>query len=99
MRSIRNRITAWTTRAALATVVVASFASGAFAQGSGIQQTPDSARYLISKDVGNERWAITYNLDDRTVTGTDPVNFPGESIGYRFRNDVFMPRLGLSVKF
>lgn len=69
MRSIRNRITAWTTRAAIATVVVASFASGAFAQGSGLQQTPDSARYLISKDVGAERWAISYNLNDRTVTG------------------------------
>ena len=36
---------------------------------SGIQLPPDSARYLISKDVGTDRWAITYNLDDRTVTG------------------------------
>jgi hypothetical protein len=36
---------------------------------SGIQLTPGSARYLISKDVGQERWAITYNLDDKTVTG------------------------------
>ena len=68
MRSIRN-ITAWATRAALATVLVASVASGAAAQGSGIQQTPDSARYLISKDVGAERWAISYNLGDDTVTG------------------------------
>jgi len=41
----------------------------AFAQGSGIQQTPDSQRYLISKDVGPERWAISFNLQDRTVTG------------------------------
>jgi len=36
---------------------------------SGIQLPPDSARYLISKDVGSDRWAITYNLDDKTVTG------------------------------
>jgi hypothetical protein len=36
---------------------------------SGIQITPDSARYLISKDVGSDRWAITYNLQDKTVTG------------------------------
>jgi len=36
---------------------------------SGIQLPPDSARYLISKDVGTDRWAITYNLDDKTVTG------------------------------
>ena len=36
---------------------------------SGIQLPPDSARYLISKDVGTDRWAIAYNLDDKTVTG------------------------------
>ena len=36
---------------------------------SGIQLTPDSGRYLISKDVGTDRWAISYNLDDKTVTG------------------------------
>ena len=36
---------------------------------SGIQLSPDSGRYFISKDVGQERWAITYNLDDKTVTG------------------------------
>jgi len=36
---------------------------------SGIQLAPQSNRYFISKDVGNERWAITYNLDDKTVTG------------------------------
>lgn len=73
MRSIDTRITAWLTRAALATALVASLATGAAAQGSGLQQTPDSARYLISKDVGAERWAISYNLADnladRTVTG------------------------------
>ena len=38
-------------------------------QPSGLQVTPDGARTLISKDVGNERWAITYNPDDDTVTG------------------------------
>ncbi|MEW6268644.1 MAG: S8 family serine peptidase [Thermodesulfobacteriota bacterium] len=36
---------------------------------SGLQITPDQQRTLISKDVGNERWAITYNPDDATVTG------------------------------
>ncbi len=36
---------------------------------SGIQLTPDSATYIISKDVGDERWAITYNLDRRVVIG------------------------------
>ena len=37
---------------------------------SGIQQTPDSQRYLINKFVPpNEQWAITFNLADQTATG------------------------------
>jgi len=36
---------------------------------AGTRTTPDGKQVLISKDVGNERWAITYNLDDKTVTG------------------------------
>lgn len=57
--------------AAVLAALVATFAgTAANAQReSGINLTPDSARYLISKDVGSDRWAITYNLDDRTVTG------------------------------
>lgn len=55
--------------AAAVALATALGAAEARAQGSGIQLTPDSGRYLISKDVGNERWAISFNLDDRTVTG------------------------------
>ncbi len=36
---------------------------------SGIQRTPDNARVLVSKDVGGERYAITLNTADGTVTG------------------------------
>ena len=36
---------------------------------SGVQKTFDRARSLISKDVGSERWAITFNPDDQTATG------------------------------
>ena len=36
---------------------------------SGTRTTPDGARTLISKDVGAERWAITYRLADGRVTG------------------------------
>jgi len=36
---------------------------------SGIQLSPESNRYFITKDVLDERWAITYNLDDKTVSG------------------------------
>jgi len=41
---------------------------------SGLQITPDQKLALISKDVGEQRWAITRN-DDGTVTGN--VFFPG----------------------
>jgi hypothetical protein len=36
---------------------------------SGLQITPDSKRTLVSKDVNGERWAITLNEDDQSVTG------------------------------
>lgn len=35
----------------------------------GIQISPDGRRTLVSKDVGEERWAIVLNHDDGTVTG------------------------------
>jgi hypothetical protein len=54
----------------VAAATLAALAGEARAQASaGIQMTPDSGRYLISKDVGPERWAISFNLADRTVTG------------------------------
>jgi hypothetical protein len=36
---------------------------------SGLQITPDTLRTLISKDLSGQRWAITRNADDDTVTG------------------------------
>ncbi len=71
---------------ALAIVAAAALGLGAASQAhaqrqSAIQLTPDSGRYMISKPVGNSRWVITYNLDDKTVTGnvfnteTDDVDF------------------------
>jgi len=36
---------------------------------SGVQVTRDGLRNLVSKDVGSDRWAITLNPDDDTVTG------------------------------
>lgn len=38
-------------------------------QQRGIQASPDGRRILVNKDVGSERWAITLNLSDGTVTG------------------------------
>lgn len=42
--------------------------AGADAQ-SGLQISPDGMRVMVSKDVGSQRWAITLNADDGTVTG------------------------------
>ena len=42
---------------------------------SGLQVTPDEKRTLVSKDVGTDRWAITLNEDDASVTGN--VYSPG----------------------
>jgi hypothetical protein len=36
---------------------------------SGTRTTPDGKQVLISKDVGAERWAITLDLNDGTITG------------------------------
>ena len=44
---------------------------------AGVQLTPDRKGTLINKDVGQERWAITLNGDDATVTGN--VFFPDGS--------------------
>lgn len=43
---------------------------------SGLQRTRDTERVLISKDLAGERWAITRNLDDGSVTGN--VFFPDD---------------------
>lgn len=59
------RIIAIAIAAAVAAIVTGT-ASRAQAQ---IQLTPDSNRYLIQRNVGQERWAISYNLEDQTLTG------------------------------
>ena len=35
----------------------------------GVQWTPAGTQILTNKDVGTERWAITFNLDDLSATG------------------------------
>lgn len=67
-----------TIRKAAAIVVASSavlVAAGTAHAQSAVQFTKDGKRTLISKDIGNERWAISYDLEDLTVTGN--VFFPG----------------------
>ena len=58
-------------RHAIVAALALAFAgsSTAHAAVSGVQWTPDSARILVNKDVGVERWAITLNLSDFSATG------------------------------
>ncbi len=44
-------------------------ALGGGPNGTGVQVTPDGVRTLVSKDVGEERWAITLDHADGSVTG------------------------------
>lgn len=58
-----------TVLALLSFAVAAGMPRASLAQSdTGVQVTPDTNRVLVSKDVGDERWAITRN-DDGTVTG------------------------------
>jgi len=43
--------------------------------------------------------ALYVNLADRVVHGADPAAFPGEGLSYRFSNDMFVSRLGVSARF
>ncbi len=52
----------------LAAVLLLALPGRASAQ-SGIQVTPDGKRVLVSKNVGAERWALTRNVSDGSVTG------------------------------
>lgn len=38
-------------------------------RGTGLQTTPDGQRTLLSKELGNERWAIVLNANDGSVSG------------------------------
>ncbi|MBI3769195.1 MAG: hypothetical protein HY271_12010 [Deltaproteobacteria bacterium] len=54
---------------AVLTITLALAVENASARDSGIQFSPDGKRVFVSKDVGAERWAITLNVDDGTVSG------------------------------
>src|SRR5687767_13800102 len=61
----------WAMAACVAVTLAGAATAGAQ---TGVQVAPDGKSNLISKDVGDERWAIHYDLDDGTITGN--VFFP-----------------------
>lgn len=52
----------------LIAIVVGASADEASAQ-RGVQQAPDGRSWLVGKDVGGERWAISRDVEDGTVVG------------------------------
>lgn len=74
--TLANRASTSRMRLVLATALLIGIAADAAAAAeSGVQTTPDGKRTLVSKDVGDQRWAITRDLQDGTVTGN--VFYPG----------------------
>lgn len=63
-----------------------------YALGAGIEQR-------LTDSVSLKFEALYVNLADRVVRGLDPAAFPGESISYKFTNDIVVPRLGINVRF
>lgn len=55
--------------------------------------------HKITDSVSVKLEGLYVDLQDALVTGTDPATFPGESISYRFKNDMIIGRLGLNVAF
>lgn len=53
----------------LCALILGSPTRGEAQPAAGTRTTPDGKHVLISKDVGGERWAISLNLGDGTVTG------------------------------
>ncbi len=56
-------------RVIAAIALIVSGATIVHAAPTGVQWTPDGLRILVNKDVGAERWAITWNLSDVSATG------------------------------
>lgn len=56
-------------RTLIGTLALVALAAPAFAAGRGIQLSPDAVTVLVSKDIGNERWAITLDFERGSVAG------------------------------
>lgn len=63
-----------------------------YALGAGLE-------HRLNEGVSVRFETLYVNLADRVIEATDPAAFPGESISYRFANDIVIPRLGVNVKF
>lgn len=63
-----------------------------YAAGAGVE-------YNVSSNMSMKFEGMYVDLADTTVHGEDPGAFPGETIDYRFKNNVFMGKIGLNFGF
>ena len=55
--------------------------------------------YNINSNVSMKLEGLYLDLSDTTIKAVDSVTFPGETISYRFKNDVLLGKIGLNFKF
>jgi len=55
--------------------------------------------HRLTRDISLKFETLYIDLADRTVRGADPGAFPGETISYRFGNNMLVPRLGINARF
>ena len=63
-----------------------------YAAGAGVE-------YNVSSNMSVKFEGMYVDLADTTVHGEDPGAFPGETIDYRFKNNVFLGKIGLNFGF
>ena len=63
-----------------------------YAAGAGLE-------YKITSNISMKLEGLYVDLADTTIKAVDPVTFPGETISYKFKNDVLLGKIGLSFKF
>lgn len=57
------------------------------------------AEHRITSNIALKLEAMFIDLEDNTIHAVDNVTFPGETIDYRFKNELFIGRIGLSFAF
>lgn len=63
-----------------------------YAVGGGVE-------HKLSESISVKAEGIYMDLEDVTVVGSDPINFPGEGISYKFENELAVARVGVNVHF
>ena len=55
--------------------------------------------YALTRNISVKGEYLHYDLGSRTIHGTDPAVFPGESVDYKFKNNGNVARGGINFRF